>query len=101
MNITDDKLNLIINIDETPIYFEIPEQTIIELKGTKNVKISTFGNNKSRVSVILSIAGNGEKLAPMMIFKSQPGNTKKKLQDIEEVKKKNFYLLPTKFMGYN
>ena len=42
MNITDDKLNLIINIDETPIYFEMPEQTTIELKGNKNVNISTF-----------------------------------------------------------
>ena len=38
MNITDDKLNLIINIDETPIYFEMPKQTTIELKGTKLLK---------------------------------------------------------------
>ena len=69
----------------------MPEQTTIELKGTKNVKISTFGNDKSRVSVILAIAGKGEKLAPMMIFKGQPGKTnEKKLQDIEEVKKKIF-----------
>lgn len=101
MNITDDKLNLIINIEETPIYFEMPEQTTIELKDTKNVKISIFGNDKSRVSVILAIADNGEKFAPMMIFKGQSGKTnEKKLQDIEE-EKKNFYLLPTKFMGYN
>ena len=56
----------------------MPEQTTIELKGTKNVKISTFGNDKSRVSVILAISGNGEKLAPMMIFKGQPGKTNKK-----------------------
>ena len=56
----------------------MPEQTTIELKGTKNVKISTFGNDKSRVSVILAIAGKGEKLAPMMIFKGQPGKTNKK-----------------------
>ena len=44
MRITDDKLNLIINIDETQIYFEMPEQTTIELKGTKNVKISMVKN---------------------------------------------------------
>ena len=37
-----------------------------------------------------------------MIFKGQPGKTnEKKLQDIEELKKTNFYLLPTEFMGYN
>ena len=100
MNITDDKLNLIINIDETPIYFEMPEQTTIELKGTKNVKISTFGNDKNRVSVILAIAGNGEKLAPMMIFKGQPGKTnEKKLQDIEEVKKNKFLFVANRIHG--
>ena len=71
----------------------MPEQTTIELKGTKNVKISTFGNDKIRVSVILAISGNGEKLAPMMIFKGQPGKTnEKKLQDIEEVKKKFLFV---------
>lgn len=43
MNIEDDGLELIINMDETPIFFDMPEQTTIELKGTKNVKISTFG----------------------------------------------------------
>ena len=47
----------------------------IELKGTKNVKISTIGNDKSRVSVILSITGNGHKLVQMMIFKGQHGKT--------------------------
>ena len=69
----------------------LSKQTI-ELKGTKNVKISTFGNDKCRVSVIFTIAGNGDKLAPMMIFKGQPGKTnEKKLQEIEDVKnKKNF-----------
>ena len=48
----------------------MPEQTTIELKGTKNVKISTFGNDKSRVSVILAISGNGEKLAQWWYLKA-------------------------------
>ena len=97
MNIVDQRLELIINMDETPIYFDIPEKTTIELKGTKNVKISTFGNDKSRVSVILAIVGNGDKLAPMMIFKGQPGKTnEKKLQELEDVKNNKIFICSNK-----
>ena len=42
MNINDDQLDLIINMDETPVFFEMLQSVNIELKGTKNVKISTF-----------------------------------------------------------
>ena len=79
------------------MYFDMSERTTIKLKGTKNVKISKFGNVKSRVSVILTIAVNDYKLAPILIFKGQPGKTnEKKLQEIDV---KNFYLLLIKFLG--
>lgn len=84
MNIVDERLELIINMKEPDLFWYT--WTTIELKGTKIFKISTFGNDKSRVLVILSIAGNGDKLAPMMIFKGQPGKTnEKKLQEIKDV----------------
>ena len=60
------------------MYFDMSERTTIKLKGTKNVKISKFGNVKSRVSVILTIAGNDYKLTPILIFKGHPGNTNEK-----------------------
>lgn len=78
INIVNDKLEIIIKINETQIYFDMPEQITIELKGKKNVKISKFDNNESKVSVILAIAGKGDKLAPMMIFKGLPGKTNEK-----------------------
>ena len=62
MNINDEQLEVIINMDETLVFFEMVQSVINELKGTIIVKIPTFGNYKSRVFVILSIAGNGQKL---------------------------------------
>jgi hypothetical protein len=41
----------------------------------------------------LAIAGNGDKLAPMMIFKRQPGKTnEKKIQEREYVKNKKIFV---------
>lgn len=49
-------------------------------------------DDKCRVSVFLAIAGNEDKLVPMMIFKGQPGKTnEKKFQEIEDVKNKKFF----------
>ena len=74
MKIDDENLGNIINMDETPIiFFDIPETITIEVKGTKNVKISTFDNDKNRISAILSIAGDGTKLPHLMNFKGEPG----------------------------
>ena len=68
MNNNDEQLGLI-NMDETPVFFEMSQSVPIELKDNNNVTISTFGKDKKQVSVTLSIARNGEKLSPMMIFK--------------------------------
>jgi hypothetical protein len=52
------------------------------------MKISTFGNDKNRVSIILSIAGDGTKLLSLMLFKGEPGKiTEKRLKENAEVKK--------------
>ena len=37
-------------------------------KGVKQVVISTQGQEKQRVTIVLSIAGNGAKLKPYFIF---------------------------------
>lgn len=39
LNITDDKLNLIINMDETPIFYEAPLGNDLDKKGAKEVEI--------------------------------------------------------------
>jgi glutaredoxin 2 len=71
----------------------MPQETTIKIKGTKKVKISTFGNEKNRVPVILSIARNGDKLAHMMIFKGQPDKTiEKHLQKIDDIINKKIFV---------
>ncbi len=42
MDINDEKLGFIINMDEAPIYFEMPQKIAIGLKDTKNAKITTL-----------------------------------------------------------
>ncbi len=53
---------------------------------------------ENRVYVILSITCNGDKLPPMMIIIDQPIKLMKKTI---KLKKRKFYLLPAKFLGYN
>ena len=43
LNIDDNNLDLIINVDETHLYFNAPFDTTIEKKGIKEVKINTSG----------------------------------------------------------
>lgn len=93
LNIYDNDVNLIINVDETPVYLELPEKTTVALKGTKEININTYRNDKKRVSVILSIACNGYKLPPLLIFKGGKGKKlESKLNKLEVCKKKNYLL---------
>ena len=69
LNIDDNNLDLIINVDETPLYFDAPFDTTIEKKGIKEVKINTSGFEKERLSLLLSITVSGTKLMPIIIFK--------------------------------
>ena len=68
-----DDLERIINVDESPIYLEMPPKKTIEIKGSKNVDIYTFGKEKQRITCVLSIAANGTKLPPLLIFKGKAG----------------------------
>ena len=77
LNINDNNLDSIINVDETPLYFDAPFDTTIEKKGIKEVKINTSGYEKERLSILLSITDSGKKLIPIIIFKGQQG---KKIQ---------------------
>jgi len=73
LKIDNNNLHLIINVDETPIFFDAPFESTIDQKGFKQVNIKTSGYEKERISVILACAANGIKLAPLIIFKGQKG----------------------------
>ena len=68
-------LNAIGNVDETPVFFEMYQNKTIAKIGAKKVNIKSFGCDKLRISIILTILANGDKLAPLIVFKSKPGKT--------------------------
>lgn len=76
--IDDNNLDLLINCDETAVFFESPERKTICLKETKDITINTFGNDKQRISLLLAVCGNGKKLAPLLIFKGKGNKTTEK-----------------------
>ena len=53
----------------TPLTFDMPPNRTIHNTGEKTIKIRTTGNEKNRVTVVLTCAGDGSKLRPMVIFK--------------------------------
>ena len=56
-------IHLYLNIDETPIYFD--------LVPGKGVFIRTTGAEKRHATVVLAVAGSGDALSPMIIFKGK------------------------------
>ena len=66
----DISLKNIINIDEVPVWYDPPNNKIIDKKGKKRVPGRTNGRQKKRFTVILAICANGKKLKPLIIFSS-------------------------------
>ena len=71
------RYDVYLNMDETPLYFDIPRNSTIYVKGVKTVKLKTTGYEKLRITVVLT-AGvqrlqNGYRafrLSIMFIFKN-------------------------------
>lgn len=61
----------IINMDETPMYFDMPGNTTVNKKGHREVRIRSTGAEKRRVTVILACTAAGDMLPPMVIFKGK------------------------------
>lgn len=59
----------IANMDETPVYFDMPGSRTFDMRGVKTVKCKTTGHEKLRFTAVLTIMSNGQKLNPMIIFK--------------------------------
>lgn len=57
------------NMDETPVWFDMPTSKTVASKGQKSVLVKTTGHEKSRFTVVLSCLADGTKLKPMIIFK--------------------------------
>jgi len=61
----------IINLDETPVFFDMAGAMTIDYRGAKTVHIRTTGNDKNRFTCVLAVLADGTKLPPMIIFKGK------------------------------
>ena len=57
------------NMDETTLTFDMPPCRTINSSRVNTIKIRTRGNGKNRILFVLTCAGDGSKLLPMVIFR--------------------------------
>lgn len=50
------------NADQTPMYFDVPANTTVEVKGAKQVCVLSSGHEKTRVMAIVRCTADGHKL---------------------------------------
>uniref|UniRef100_K7FYY8 DDE-1 domain-containing protein n=1 Tax=Pelodiscus sinensis TaxID=13735 RepID=K7FYY8_PELSI len=63
------KPNVVINMDEVPMSFDIPATQSVAATGVKIVGVAITGHERTCFTVILACMEGGEKLKPMVIFK--------------------------------
>ena len=56
-------------MDETPMAFNLPNNTTVEQHGTRTVSILSTGHEHSNFTVVLTCMSDGTKLPPVIIFK--------------------------------
>jgi hypothetical protein len=64
-------LSQISNADRTPLYFDMPSNYTVGDKDVKSVLIKTSGNEKMRVTVMLTVLADGTKLLPSVMPREQ------------------------------
>lgn len=63
------QLGQIGNADQTPVYLDMPSAFTVHEKGARQVRVRSTGNEKTRVTVMLSCTADGRKLPPYVVFK--------------------------------
>lgn len=90
---TKEEHDRIVNIDETPVYFEMTTDKTINRKGDKVISVETKGNEKKLISCVLAISAGGKKLIPTLIFKGgRDGNLESRYKNLECVKNKKIMI---------
>ena len=60
----------IYNMDETPIYLDMPHKRTLAPTGSKSIDVITSGNEKTRITVCLTITAAGKLLPAYVLFKN-------------------------------
>ena len=63
--------SMIVNMDETPMYFDMTTNKTVNQKGAKTVSVRSTGAEKRRLTAVLAATGDGQILSPMIIFKGK------------------------------
>ncbi|KAF0710562.1 Aste57867_5509 [Aphanomyces stellatus] len=62
----------IINVDETPVYYDSPPRKTLARIGASS-KVNKSQKHADRLTAVLSIRSNGDKLPILFIVKGKPG----------------------------
>ena len=57
------------NMDETPLWLDMPGETTVAHTGERSIPIRTTGHDKGRFTVCLAAMADGKKLNPFVVFK--------------------------------
>ena len=57
------------NMDETPLWLDMPGETTVTHTGDRSVPIRSTGHEKGRFTVVLAAMADGRKLNPFVVFK--------------------------------
>lgn len=58
----------ILNMDETPVWLEMPGKSTLNVRGAHEVSVSSTGHEKQRITVTLGAYADGTKLAPLVLL---------------------------------
>ena len=65
----DYPLSYIGNMDETPLWLDMPGETTVTRTGARSILIRTTGRDKGRFTIVLAAMADGRKLKPFVVFK--------------------------------
>ena len=69
-------------MDETPTWFDAPIKNTVDKRGTKQVPIKTLnGEQRKRITTILTVTKSGRLLPPCIVEKSQSRLAKERAGD--------------------
>jgi hypothetical protein len=60
---------VIANMDETPIWFDMPSHATITVTGERHVKVRSSNSQRKRITAVLCCLSDGTKLPPVAIVK--------------------------------
>ena len=60
---------LIGNMDETPLWLDMPGDTTVSRVGERTVSVRSTGHDKARFTVVLAAMADGRKIKPYVVFK--------------------------------